>query len=412
MVSFLKYPHMKKKLDLFFEDRIEVIDGISYQKIGDKLYRYADLTLDKGFKIVLGMPGNEELLKNLLNRLLGTQIVHLEYRNNEYPGTVEEDRTSHFDVHCTDDSGNGFLVEMQNWDQTFFNKRAAYYSSLVLQVQAREEQRRQKRLKKKKTDKNWDYNFQPLFVVSFLNFASRLIDDSEKRKNRYISTYRYLDVETGRELGDGTTLVFIDVHRFRKDIAECDSLADLWMYSLKNISWMSKCPTKIEGTEIEDLFTSAELAKMTTEQRISYEKSLMNKNDYLNVLEQQREAARIKGLEIGFSEGRAEGRAEGREEGLAEGRKEGRAEGRKEGIAEGRKEGRSEGRKEGRAEGIAEGRKEGRAEGRAEGMSEGMEAERTANVVRMYQNGIDKELISKISGYSIEKVDIILSAES
>ena len=68
------------------------IDGILYQIIDGKLYRYADLTLDKGFKIVLGRPGSEEILKNFLNRLLGVGIVHLEYRSSEYPGMTEQYR--------------------------------------------------------------------------------------------------------------------------------------------------------------------------------------------------------------------------------------------------------------------------------------------------------------------------------
>lgn len=34
--------------------RLVEVDGIKYQLIEGKLYRYAALTLDKGFKIVLG----------------------------------------------------------------------------------------------------------------------------------------------------------------------------------------------------------------------------------------------------------------------------------------------------------------------------------------------------------------------
>lgn len=114
------------------------IDGISYQIIDGKLYRYADLTLDKGFKIVLGRPGSEGILMNLLNRLFGFGITHLEYRSNEYTGMTEEDRTSRFDVYCRDENGYGFIVEMQNWSQKYYNKRAVYYSSLAVQNRIRQ----------------------------------------------------------------------------------------------------------------------------------------------------------------------------------------------------------------------------------------------------------------------------------
>ena len=283
------------------------IDGILYQIIDGKLYRYADLTLDKGFKIVLGRPGSEEILKNLLNRLLGVGIVHLEYRSSEYPGMTEEDRTSRFDIYCRDKNGSSFIIEMQNWSQKYFNKRAVYYSSLAVQNQAVEEYRRQK----EELKRDWDYDFQPLYVVSFLNFRNWTLDGCEMRSNEYVATYRYCDVETGNELNDGTNLVFIDLDRFDKTIDACDSLEDMWLYSIKNMSKQSFCPNTVEGAEVEELFRQAELAKMTEEQRISFEISVMSRNDMLNSFRETLEAAKEEVKAIGLAEGRAEGRAEG-----------------------------------------------------------------------------------------------------
>lgn len=306
--------------------RIVEVEGIRYQLIDGRLYRYADLTLDKGFKIVLGSIGSEEILKSLLNRLLGTKIARLEYRSNEHPGMTEDDRASRFDVYCHDEDGRGFLIEMQNWAQKYFNKRAVYYSSLAVQNQAVEEYRRQKEAH----GKDWDYDFRPLYVVSFLNFRNWTFDGCEKRENEFIATYRYRDVETGNELGDGTTLVFIDLERFHKQLDDCTNLEDLWLYSIKNISLQSECPEQMSGTEIEALFRHAELATMTIEQRISYETSIMSRNDMLNSMREAVEAAKEEAEKIGREKGEAEGRAKG----VAEGRAEGRAEGKEEVIAE------------------------------------------------------------------------------
>ena len=302
--------------------RMVEIDGVSYQVIDGKLYRYADLTLDKGFKIVLGRSGSEEILKNLLNRLLGIGIIHLEYRSNEYPGMTEEDRASRFDVYCRAEDGSSFIVEMQNWSQKYFNKRAVYYSSLAVQNQAVEEYRRQK----EQFAKVWDYDFRPTYVVSFLNYRNWTFDGCERRRNEYVATYRYRDVETGSELNDGTTLVFIDIERFDKTVEACNNLEDLWLYSIKNMPLQSSCPDSVVGTEIEALFRQAELAKMTNEQRTSFELGVMSRNDMLNsfqeTLEIEKEKVKAEATRIGLAEGRAEGRAEG----LAEGRAEGRAE--------------------------------------------------------------------------------------
>ena len=298
--------------------RMVEIDGICYQIIDGKLYRYADLTLDKGFKIVLGRPGSEEILKNLLNRLLGFRIVHLEYRSNEYPGMTEEDRSSRFDIYCRDKDGSSFIVEMQNWSQKYFNKRAVYYSSLAVQNQAVEEYRRQKEQLKKA----WDYDFRPTYVVSFLNYRNWTFDGCERRRNEYVATYRYHDVETGGELNDGTTLVFIDIERFDKTVETCNNLEDLWLYSIKNMSQQVSCPDSVAGTEIEELFRQAELAKMTNEQRISFEIGVMSRNDMLNsfqeTLEIEKEKVKAEATKIGMAEGLATGLAEGRAEGRAE----------------------------------------------------------------------------------------------
>lgn len=318
------------------EGQLVEIEGIDYQVIDGKLYRYANLTLDKAFKIVFGRIGSEDLLRHLLNRILGTGIVKLEYRNTEHHGMTEEERVSRFDVYCEDEDGTCFQVEMQNWSQKYFHKRAVYYSSLLIQDQAGKALRKVKEKAKRESDDGrrkkarWDYNYQPLYVISFLNFKNWTSENIGVKINDYISVYRYADIETGNELGDGTNLVFIDLYSFKKTLEECDGLADLWIYSIRNMFNLSNCPEKIKGTEIEELFLKSELAKMSHEQRIKIAEEHMTENDILNSIAEQVEDARTEAI--------AEGRAEGRAEGLAEGLAEGRAEGLAEGLAEGRAE--------------------------------------------------------------------------
>jgi predicted transposase/invertase (TIGR01784 family) len=283
------------------------IEGIEYLLVDGKLYRYADMTLDKGFKIVLGRPGSEEILKNLLNRLLGIRIAVLEYRSNEYPGMTEDDRESRFDIYCKYEDGGSFVIEMQNWQQKYFNKRAVYYSSLAVQNQAVEEYHRQTR----DLGGKWNYDFRPLYVVSFLNFNNWTFEGCEKRSNEYIATYRYCDVETGLQLNDGTNLVFIDLNRFDKEINDCESIEELWLYSIKNMYRQNTCPAEVAGTEVEALFRQAELAKMTKEQRISLETSIMSRNDMLNSMHETIEAAKEEAILKGRAEGLAEGLAQG-----------------------------------------------------------------------------------------------------
>ena len=354
---------MKKEIKLNQppRGRLVEVDGVTYQIINGRLYRYADLTLDKGFKIVFGRMGSEELLMSMLNRLLGLSITRLEYRNTEHPGMTEEERESRFDVYCEDEDGNCFEVEMQNWSQKHFNKRAVYYSSLVVLDQAAKAQRELKSTYNKSKRK---CDFKPLYVICFLNFKNWTGSNAEERVNEYISTYRYTEIDTGVGLEDGTNLVFIDLYGFNKPIEDCSDLEDIWLYSIKNMLELNACPETARGTEVEELYSRSELAKMTVSQRIKYEESAMTQNDILNSVAEQLEEAR----EIAIAEGRAEGRAEGH----------------------------------------AEGHAEGLAEGRAEGLAEGMMEERRSSVRKMRTAGFDAQTIASILDLTLEEIENLL----
>lgn len=306
--------------------RLVELDGIKYQIIDGKLYRYADLTMDKAFKIVLGRIGSEELLKNLLNSLLGTNITRLEYRNTEHPGISEEDRESRFDVYCEDADGTCFEVEMQNWSQKFIHKRAVYYSSLVVMDQA-EKARRELRLAAATDNRKWNYDFKPLYVICFLNFRnSHIFERVKGQEANVISSYKYIDPNSGKELQDGTNLVFVDLDGFTKKLDDCQNITDYWIYSIRNMLMQHECPDELKGTVVEDLYARAELAAMSQKQRILLEENFMNQNDILVSIDYQIEEATAAARAEAIAEGRSEGLKIGIEEGQAKGRAEGRAE--------------------------------------------------------------------------------------
>lgn len=234
---------------------------------------FVNLTYDSGFKIVFGTEGkSERLLMTLLNRVLGMKIVSVKYLPTERLGLTEEESRSFFDVYCKDSSGRRFLIEMQMWSQHYFHKRAVYYSSLSVQDQARVEKQSQK-----ERGRVLDYYFAPVYQVSFLNFPN-------------------------------TNIIFIDLQKFRKDFDECKDMAEKWLYSIRNMHLLKERPAGVEGTELEELYDEAHYAAWSADKRSLYERYIMNKNDYENIL--------CEHYEDGFAAGREEGRDEGREEGL------------------------------------------------------------------------------------------------
>ncbi len=261
---------------------------------------FARLTFDKGFKIVLGTEGrSEKILMSLLNRLFDFRIVDLQFLQTEKFGLTEEDAKSVFDVYCKDESGRRFLVEMQMWGQPHFDKRSMIYLSLAVMDQVREGKKRCKDMNKK-----WDYNFESVYVVSFLNQQNNISEDpNDPRVDPYISRYITRSIATGKVLNDGTNRVFIDLHRFRKTFDECTSDIERWLFSIKNMHMLEDSPIGVDGTELEDLYIESRLAAWDPKLRTLYERLMANELDREISMEYEMGLAR--------AAGRAEGRAEG-----------------------------------------------------------------------------------------------------
>ena len=96
--------------------------------------KYIDPFTDFGFKHIFGKEENKELLMSFLNDLLDIEdkIVNIEYRNLEKLGLNVVDRRAIFDVYCTDEKKNNFIVELQRSKQKYFKDRALYYTTFPI----------------------------------------------------------------------------------------------------------------------------------------------------------------------------------------------------------------------------------------------------------------------------------------
>lgn len=318
---------MEKTKEVLMSDKDIIMEGRFWVDSNGASHRYVDPMTDKGFKILFGSEENKELLIGLLNRIIpDADIVDLSYCNTEHQGMTEDDSGAIFDVYCENSEGVRFLVEMQNWSQRYFYKRAVYYSTFAIQDQAAKEKKHQlKTLGKTR----WDYNYAPVFMVCFMSFNMReATAGMEKiKEDDYISFYRYSEMETGEQLGDGTTLVFVEMKKFRKDLIECKTEREEMLHTLKNMHKMPHIPVYITDPLLKEIYEKAEIAALPEHLRNHYINFIMSRNDELNSRAEMYEAALAKGREEGRELGREIGLAEGREVGLVEGREVGLVEG-------------------------------------------------------------------------------------
>ncbi|GHT07761.1 hypothetical protein AGMMS49525_16940 [Bacteroidia bacterium] len=88
-----------------------------------KLGRFMDMTTDFGFKTVFSEK-NEELLLSFLNGIFEGRkvIVKINHLRLKQLGNSPEDRDAIFDLYCTDEDANHYIVEMQVAQQKLYGQ--------------------------------------------------------------------------------------------------------------------------------------------------------------------------------------------------------------------------------------------------------------------------------------------------
>jgi predicted transposase/invertase (TIGR01784 family) len=256
--------------------------------------KYINPFTDFGFKKLFGSEPNKDLLIDFLNQLLPKhhQIKDLTYTKTEQLGSSELDRNVIFDIHCTSQSGEKFIVEMQKARQRFFKDRSIFYSTFPIQEQA--------------SKGDWDYQLKAVYMVAILDFTFE-----EEIKESFCHRVQ-LKNDANRIFYDKLTYIFLEMPKFRKEESELETSFDKWCYVLKHLSEFQKRPSILQERVFEKLFRAAEIAKFTKEEKMEYEESLKIMRDNQNVIEYAKAVA--------FEEGKAKGRLAGKREGKIEGK--------------------------------------------------------------------------------------------
>ena len=111
--------------------------------------------------IGLGEEPNKGLLLDFLNELLKEEqgrITELTYLKSENLGRTELNRKAVFDLYCTNEKGEKFIVEIQKTKQKFFKDRTVYYSTFPIQEQA-------------KKGSEWNFKLEKVYTIAILDFV-------------------------------------------------------------------------------------------------------------------------------------------------------------------------------------------------------------------------------------------------
>jgi len=243
--------------------------------------KYIDPFTDFGFKKLFGEECNKDLLLDFLNELLHKKegrIVSLSYLKSEQLGRSEEDRKAIFDLHCENEKGEKFIVEMQKTKQNFFKDRALYYSTFPIIEQA--------------VSGDWNYELKAVYTVAILDFVfEEDKDDTEKYRYDVMLT----DIDTHKIFYNKLTFTYLEMPKFNKKVEELETRFEKWMYVLKNLKRLDRLPDKLREKVFEKIFSVAEIAKLSKEEYKQYIVSLNAYRDFKNSIDTARDEGRAEG---------------------------------------------------------------------------------------------------------------------
>ena len=230
--------------------------------------KYLNPFTDFGFEKLFGSEPNKDLLIDFLNQLLPLhhQIQDLTYTRNEQLGATELDRKAIFDLSCTSQSGERFIVEMQKAKQNYFKDRSVFYATFPIQEQGQRG--------------DWDFKLAAVYLVGILDFVF-----AEDKDDREVCHRVQLKDQVNRVFYDKLTFIYLEMPKFAKTEAELETTFDKWLYVLKHLPNLTGRPSRLQEKVFARLFEAAEIGKFNREELAQYEQSLKYYRDLKNVID-------------------------------------------------------------------------------------------------------------------------------
>jgi predicted transposase/invertase (TIGR01784 family) len=251
---------------------------------------FVDPLSDFGFKKIFGRSGSTEALKDLLNSLLKLDkpVIAIILITTEQVGDLKTDRKAVFDIHCKDEEGNLFIIEVQKLKEEYFKDRSVFYSTFPIRSQGERGE--------------WNFELKKTYAICILEFC---FDDTHPQK--VIHEVKLIDLSTKEIFYDRLTFLYVELPKFIKKETELITREDKWLYVLTNLTNLNEMPLSLLGDSVfNQFFMDARKAHLTELELQAY---------YANKKVEWDEFA-IK--ETAMKDGKAEGKAEAIEEKNAE----------------------------------------------------------------------------------------------
>lgn len=250
---------------------------------------------DWGFKRLFGQEFSKDLLIDFLNDLFVDElhIKDVTFKDKEQLPETKDLRGCVFDIYCETDTGEYFIVEMQNNYVPLFVNRTLYYASKAIEAQ---------REKGKTRQFPTLYDLVPVYVVCFMNFIPREGEEDEIKK--FKTDVMLCDKESGEVFTDKLRFVYLRIPLFdKKTEEECVTNFDKWIYVLKHMEALTRMPFMAQKKIFKRLAELADSRSLSKEEQEKYDESRKVVDDYYSGLVGSFMAGEKTGMEKGIKKG-------------------------------------------------------------------------------------------------------------
>jgi predicted transposase/invertase (TIGR01784 family) len=246
---------------------------------------------DFAFKKIFGSEQSHDVLISFLNAILYNgkpTITQLIILNPYLAPRIRGVKETYLDVRATLDNETTVIIEMQVLNVEGFEKRVLYNAAKTYSTQLNVGQ---------------DYVLlNPVIALTITDFEmfpeiDQLTSRFILKERDFLIDYPIYDLE----------LVFVELPKFDKAIADLETLADKWLYFLKNARQLEVVPESMNLVpEIKQAFEFAKQGNLTREELDDLEHQEIFIHDQRNAV--------IKALNQGLEQGLAQGLEQGKME--------------------------------------------------------------------------------------------------
>ena len=218
---------------------------------------FVDPRNDVAFRKIFGDENKKEILISFLNNILeftGThkEIVDITIQNPYQVPKLKELKETILDIKAVDKRSVHYIIEMQMFHTTAFEKKVLYYVGKAYYQQLNRAE---------------DYpKLNQVIFLGFLNF--QLFDNNPDYATRHL----ILDEKTNENHFQDFELNFVELPKFTKTLEELKDIKDKWIYFVKNAGNMRMIPKELEEPkELLEAFESAKQMKWSKAELEAYD---------------------------------------------------------------------------------------------------------------------------------------------